>query len=50
VENKRKSLSWSEKSIKDQSAISPAEVERAKVFWTTNASKDAKDLLDAVTE
>lgn len=50
MENKRKALSWSEKSIKDQSAVSLAEVERAKVFWVTNANKESKDILDAPTE
>jgi hypothetical protein len=47
---KRKAIPWTEKLIKDQSAISPSEVERAKVFWSTNADKESKDLLDAITE
>ena len=47
---KRKAIPWTEKLIKDQSLISPSEVERARVFWTTNANKESKDILDAVTE
>lgn len=51
MENKRgKSLNWQEKAIKDQSVVSPSDIEKAKVFWITNASKESKDILDAPTE
>jgi hypothetical protein len=50
IEPKRKAILWSADSIKEQSAVTPSDVERAKVFWVTNAKKEAKDILDAITE
>lgn len=44
---KGKSLGWAEKDIDSLIEITPADIERARVWWTTNAPKAAKTILDA---
>lgn len=41
------SLGWTEKALKENAEIAPADIERARVMWRTNAPKEAEDILDA---
>lgn len=40
-------LDWTDEEIDALVEISPADVERAAVWWRTNAPPEAKDILDA---
>lgn len=40
-------LDWDKKDVERLSTVSDADIERAKVFWRTNAKDKAKDILDA---
>ncbi len=42
-----KALRWSEEDIEALAEVTPADIERAKVWWRTHAPPIAKDILDA---
>lgn len=44
---KGKALDWSDEELDALVEIAPSDVERAAVWWRTNAPKIAEDLLDA---
>ena len=45
-----KFLDWSDEEIEEISEISPADAEKAALFWIKHAPEEAKDILDAETE
>jgi hypothetical protein len=44
---KGKAIEWSDEEIAKLVDVTPADVERARVWWLANAPKEAREILDA---